>query len=258
MQYLLLCAVILLPESLAFPVQLQQESLSNRALEKIQKYFEEFFPGLSKTRSLNLEDKIKEMQKFFHLNVTGKLDIETQGILTQPRCGVPDVAEYKTFSGSPKWSKNNLTYRILNYTPDLSMRKVDRAIKRAFTVWSNVTPLQFRRIYLGYADIMIAFASRAHGDGYPFDGKGNTLAHAFAPGEGLGGDAHFDEDEVWSETNQEINLFLVAAHEFGHALGLAHSDVRGALMYPIYSYVDPATFQLPDDDKQGIQKLYGK
>lgn len=29
-------------------------------------------------------------------------------------------------------------------------------------------------------------------------------------------------------------------------------------MYPIYSYVNPATFRLSEDDRRGIQKLYGK
>ncbi|KAH0625171.1 hypothetical protein JD844_033351 [Phrynosoma platyrhinos] len=95
---------------------------------------------------------------------------------------------------------------------------------------------------------------RAHGDFYPFDGRSGTLAHAFAPGPDTGGDAHFDEDESWSETNREVNLFLVAAHEFGHSLGLAHSKVRGALMYPTYSYVNPDTFRLPEDDRLGIQR----
>lgn len=54
------------------------------------------------------------------------------------------------------------------------------------------------------------------------------------------------------------NLFLVAAHELGHSLGLSHSNVFGALMYPVYMATDTRYYQLHQDDIDGIQALYGK
>ncbi|KAL7289641.1 hypothetical protein TKK_0016371 [Trichogramma kaykai] len=138
---------------------------------------------------------------------------------------------------------------------------VRRELSRALDVWAKNSKLTFQEINSDSADILVSFHRGYHGDGYPFDGRGQILAHAFFPGNDRGGDAHFDEEEEWtlgsSSTDDGTSLFAVAAHEFGHSLGLAHSSVRGALMYPWYQGITE-DYELPEDDKHGIQQMYGE
>lgn len=50
------------------------------------------------------------------------------------------------------------------------------------------------------------------------------------------------------------DLYQVALHELGHALGLAHSTDPNAVMYP---YVGPSNPDLASSDVAGVQALYG-
>mgnify|MGYP002804061126 FL=1 len=59
-------------------------------------------------------------------------------------------------------------------------------MRKAFDMWSDVSPLTFKEIFVGEADIMISFVARAHGDGHPFYGRGVTIAHAFYPWNNVG------------------------------------------------------------------------
>ncbi|RXN07617.1 matrix metallo ase-20-like protein [Labeo rohita] len=149
--------------------------------------------------------------------------------------------------------------RIARYTPDLSREEVENSLRLALKIWSDATALKFVQVNHGMADITFSFSSKDHGDFFPFDGPGGVLAHAFEPGEGIGGDVHFDDDETWTvgSGRQGFNLFTVAAHELGHSLGLSHSRDPTALMYPKYKFINSATYKLPRDDTLGIQALYG-
>ena len=69
----------------------------------------------------------------------------------------------------------------------------------ALKVWSDIAPLNFHEVAGSDADIQIDFTKADHNDGYPFDGPGGTVAHAFFPGERFtAGDTHFDDDEAWT------------------------------------------------------------
>ncbi|KAK7088113.1 stromelysin-1-like [Littorina saxatilis] len=223
-------------------------------------------------------EAIRMFQRYFGLKQTGQLDQATLKLMKKPRCGVADIPEevgedapsdIRLDSQSPsafrlldsKWDHTRLSWKLEIPTNQLH-RSVQRdAIRDAFNIWRQVAPLEFREETRRQekVDINILFGGRQHGDTYPFDGPGVVLAHAFGPGDyDLAGDMHIDNDETWGlgqqgEDREATDLLMVATHELGHSLGLAHSLDPGAIMYPYYTGAN----QLGQDDIKAIQSLYG-
>ncbi|XP_048454387.1 matrix metalloproteinase-20-like [Rhincodon typus] len=248
--------------SMPISTQNQAMKMSQNDLNYAQKYIKQFYTFGRGSKSLieskdSLSRKIKELQKFYGLQETGELNQETIEIMKAPRCGFPDLAHYQLYPGRPRWMKPFVTYNIVNYLPQLSYIEIEDAVWRAVNIWQKETPLNFVRVHDMEADIMISFEGRVHGDSFPFDGRGGTLAHAFSPGPGIGGNIHFDQEENWTLDRNGVNLFHVAVHEFGHALGLGHSSRRSSVMYPAYKYDQSNIFSLSWDDIRAIQNLYG-
>jgi matrixin/Big-like domain-containing protein len=134
----------------------------------------------------------------------------------------------------------NMFYAFASLSPKLPTDIMESEIARALNEWTKYAQLTFTPSSLttGPRTIAVLFARGAHGDPYPFDGPGGVIAHTFYPSppnpEPIAGDMHFDSDEGW-KIGADTDVYSVALHEAGHALGLGHTSDASAVMYPYYS-----------------------
>jgi hypothetical protein len=152
----------------------------------------------------------------------------------------------------------HLGYVFGSLTSKVPASLVESEVLRALDQWSQYTNVAFQAGTSASAarTVAIKFASGAHGDAYPFDGPGGILAHTFYPvpvnPESIAGDMHLDADENW-HVGGDLDIYSVALHEAGHAIGLGHSDKPGDVMYPYYR----RGMSLSANDIGAAQALYG-
>ncbi|CAJ1057967.1 matrix metalloproteinase-17b [Xyrichtys novacula] len=227
---------------------------------------------------------VKAMQRFAGLKDTGVVDEDTMALMNSPRCSLPDEDALTKSAVSQEgknirrrrrrrrravsmWNRRNINWRLHSYpsSSHLSRETIRSLVFYALRVWSEPTPLEFHEVGSPEAaDLQVDFLHGYHGDGYPFDGAGGAVGHAFFPSDPTrAGGVHLDAEEAWAfrqPASEGTDLFTVLVHEFGHALGLSHSSSRHSVMRPYYQGPagDPLHFRLGPQDLEHITQLYGK
>ncbi|KAI3917822.1 hypothetical protein MKW92_028640 [Papaver armeniacum] len=251
-------------------------------LSELKKYFHRF--GYLPTTDTNFTDNFDEQlesavtlyQSKLGLPETGRLDSATLSQVMSPRCGVPDQSHddhnkllttkhYSFLKGRPSWN-HSIVPLMLNYALSqeriidyINISDIRVALERAFSTWSSVIPVDFTETQdYEHANITIGFYYGDHGDGDPFHDR--VLGHATGPGPGA--HLHFNAAKTWAvdfnseKSKDAYDLETTAVHEIGHLLGMDHSNISKAIMWP-YGGAREKHVDLSLDDVNGAQALYG-
>ncbi|XP_035525629.1 matrix metalloproteinase-17b [Morone saxatilis] len=161
-------------------------------------------------------DAVRAMQRFGGLKDTGVVDEETMALMNNPRCSLPDQDEPSRLLINQEgrnmrkrrrraismWTRRNINWRLRSYPSSsrLSRETIRSLVFYALRVWAEPTPLEFHEVSSPEAaDLQVDFLHGYHGDGYPFDGVGGAVGHAFFPSDpDRAGGVHLDAEEDWA------------------------------------------------------------
>ena len=181
---------------------------------------------------------------------------------------------YSTTGG--KWTYPvRITYSIvpdgtsIGGTPSNLQQKLgslpnwQQQIKKAAAIWETVTNINLVQVPDDGAPIGSSGDQQGDSDfgDIRIGGMAQSLgqlAFAFLPpafnGGTNAGDIFFNTAQWWQTNGTTYDLLTVAIHEFGHALGMGHSQINTADMYASYHGADQSP---TSDDVTGIQSTYG-
>lgn len=170
------------------------------------------------------------------------------------------------FTG-PKWPGTNPVVQY--YINEQGCEQVPdewEHLYRSFDVWQEVPTTAIKCDYMGTTNLKDIAADRKNvlswAQGNEWTLSDNVIAACYY---WYNGTTLIDFDIVfngrnfdWSTTGEagKMDIGHIATHEVGHALGIGHSSVEGAVMWPTAKTGDISNRTLSPDDSMAISFLY--
>jgi len=171
---------------------------------------------------------------------------------------------YVLGSASQAWSGRQINwyYNPANQPANLVTDQVVNGLKVAAARWSGMCNITFN--YQGLTAVQpVLNGTSSQVDGVNVVGwgylQGNQAAYSALTQTWWAGSSLMDADVVmnlsqsWGTTEVEA----IMTHEWGHAIGLAHSDVAESVMYATPYHTAAYMRTLRGDDANGCAALYG-
>jgi len=173
-----------------------------------------------------------------------------------------DTSAYSTNGAT--WAQQPVPYSINTTNMDLTEAAVEPAMQAGADAWATQST----------ASVAFSYTGRSAQTTTGFDGLNLVVFRNASSGSAIattywwssGGhiidadivfwDAAFQFFAGTSGCSGGFYIEDIAAHEFGHALGMGHSAVAGATMYPSTSSCNANNRSLDADDIAGIVSLY--
>jgi hypothetical protein len=175
------------------------------------------------------------------------------------------AAATQSYSLKPyKWAKSQVTYYVNPANADVDEGSAEAAIRAGADAWALQSDANFSFAYAGRTSGSTVAANGINEVFFRPESNGSTVATTYWWYDGSGNlieaDIKFYDGGVnfCAGTTCTAGQYIrdIATHEFGHALGLNHSSITDATMYPSSPYCQQSWRTLSSDDIAGAETLY--
>jgi hypothetical protein len=164
----------------------------------------------------------------------------------------------------PTWAPGPVLYRVNTTNMDLPDAVIPAALAVGAGAWSSQTRAAFQFQYAGSSTVTTNTNDGVNVVMFRNASSGSAIATTYW---WSSGSRIIDADIVFwdgafkfftGSTGCSGGFYIedIAAHEFGHVLGLGHSTVASATMYPSVSSCATGNRTLDPDDIAGVEALY--